>query len=168
MGNLSMLLGKLETWLHRLEDWLLSLLLLGMILLACLQIFLRNVFDSGFVWADSLLSIILMWLGLLGALAASRYDKHIAIDVLARWPSAQLQFLIKIVTSVFAASVCLIVAFYAAGFVLEEYKYGTTAVAGWPAWWFELVIPLAFALMGLRYMIQVLQRLFILNRGAAG
>jgi C4-dicarboxylate transporter DctQ subunit len=168
MANMGALLARLESWLHRLEDWILSLLLLGMILLACLQIFLRNMFDSGLVWADPLLSIALLWLSLLGALAASRYDKHLAIDVITHWAPAQLRFLVKIVTSAFTAAICLVLAFYAAGFVLEEYRYGTTAVAGLPAWWFELVIPVTFALMGLRYAIQVLQRLFILSRGAAG
>jgi len=52
---------RILTYIHRLEDGLLSLLLLSMIGLAAAQIFMRNLFDYGFVWADPLLRIMVLW-----------------------------------------------------------------------------------------------------------
>lgn len=127
-------------------------LLLTMLLLASSQIFLRNLFDIGMVWADPLLRIFVLWLGMLGALAASRDNKHITIDVLTRLMPARARTLTHIFTSLFTATVCGLIAYHSMRFVFLEYKSATVAVADIPAWCFEVIIPLAFALIGLRYL----------------
>ena len=47
--------------LHRAEDALLVLLLSTMILLAGTQIVLRNMLDTGVVWIDPLLRVMVLW-----------------------------------------------------------------------------------------------------------
>ena len=77
----------MRTWakrLHRAEDALLVLLLSAMIALASTQILLRNLFDSGFVWIDPLLRVLVLWLGLIGATVATRNNRHIRIDLLSK------------------------------------------------------------------------------------
>ena len=67
----------MQTWvksLHRAEDALLVILLTAMIVLACTQILLRNFFDSGIVWIDPLLRVMVLWLGLVGATVATRHN----------------------------------------------------------------------------------------------
>ena len=64
-------LRKLDQLLRHFEDGVLAVLLGGMILLATLQIGLRNFADTGFIWADPLLRIMVLWLGLVGAVAAT-------------------------------------------------------------------------------------------------
>ena len=54
------------------EDSLMVILLSATILLAASQIVLRNLFDSGLIWADPTLRIMVLWLSLLGAIAATR------------------------------------------------------------------------------------------------
>ena len=46
---------------HRLEDGALVLALVSMLVMALTQIVLRNVFDSGFLWAESFLRILVLW-----------------------------------------------------------------------------------------------------------
>ncbi|TNF86538.1 MAG: TRAP transporter small permease subunit, partial [Gammaproteobacteria bacterium] len=78
----------MQTWvksLHRAEDALLVILLTAMIVLACTQILLRNFFDSGIVWIDPLLRVMVLWIGLVGATVATRHNKHIRIDLLSRY-----------------------------------------------------------------------------------
>ncbi len=152
MNTLFGLLSKLLKLLHAIEDAILVLLVAVMVLLATLQIFLRNFFDGGFIWGDPLLRMLLLWLGLLGALAASRTNKHISIDVLSHFLSEQYQLWVQALTGMFTAVVCAVVAYHAGRFVFDEYQYATPAFAGLPAWYFELVIPLAFGLMALRYV----------------
>ena len=118
--------------IHTIEDGLLVCLLLAMLLLASSQIFLRNLFEIGLVWADPLLRIFVLWLGLLGALAASRDNKHITIDVLTRLMPARVRTLTHIFTSLFTATVCGLIAYHSVRFVLLEYETATVAVAGLP------------------------------------
>lgn len=69
---------KLVTWVHRAEDSLLVLLLLAMILLAGFDILARSLFGGGVSWIPPLLRVLVLWLGLLGALLATRTREHIA------------------------------------------------------------------------------------------
>ncbi|MGH8560727.1 MAG: TRAP transporter small permease, partial [Nevskiales bacterium] len=67
--------------LHALEDLLLALLLGAMVIVAAAQILLRNLFEWNFSWGDPLTRLLVLWVGLLGALAATRQNRHIAIDL---------------------------------------------------------------------------------------
>lgn len=78
-------LRKLDRLLRYFEDAALTFLLGGMIILAVLQIGLRNFADTGFQWADPFLRILVLWLGLVGAIAATRDGKHINIDILSKY-----------------------------------------------------------------------------------
>jgi TRAP-type C4-dicarboxylate transport system permease small subunit len=139
--------------LHRLEDGLLALILGLLVLLAPLQIFLRNFFDAGISWGDPLLRVLVLWVGMLGALAATRGRRQISIDVLSHVAGERVQSAVGVVTSLFTAAVCAIVAYHSARFVASEIEYQTTAFAGVPAWTCEMVIPVAFGLIALRYAL---------------
>jgi len=139
--------------LHRLEDGLLALVLGLMILLAPLQIFLRNFFDAGITWGDPLLRVLVLWVGMLGALAATRGRRQISIDALSHVVGERARSGFGAVTSLFTAVVCAVVAYHSARFVASEIEYQTSAFAGVPAWTCEIVIPVAFGLIALRYAL---------------
>ena len=139
--------------LHRLEDGLLALVLGFIVLLAPLQIFLRNFFDAGITWGDPLLRVLVLWVGMLGALAATRGRRQISIDVLSHLAGERVQSGVGVVTSLFTAVVCAVVAYHSTRFVASEIEYQTTAFAGVPAWTCEIVIPVAFGLIALRYAV---------------
>ena len=84
MSHPKAVLERLGGMLAAIEDGLLVLLLAAMIGLAGTQILLRNVLDTGLGWGDPLLRVTVMWIGLLGAMAASRDDNHITIDLVSR------------------------------------------------------------------------------------
>ncbi|MGI9302773.1 MAG: TRAP transporter small permease [Gammaproteobacteria bacterium] len=138
---------------HRMEDAILAIVLTAMILIASAQIALRNLFDLGFAWTDPLLRIMVLWLGLLGALAASRENKHINIDALSRLLPGRSRFLAQFVTALFTSIVCGVVAGHGVRFVMLDWETGTIAFAGIPAWWLETIIPFAFAVIALRYLL---------------
>ncbi len=148
---------RILTYIHRFEDGLLALLLLAMILLATSQIFVRNFFDYGFVWADPLLRIMVLWLGLLGALAATREDKHITIDVLNRFLNDKLRHIARIFTAFFTTVVTAIIAYHSTLFVLLEREADSKAFSNIPVWIFEAIIPIAFTIMAIRNLIHVYQ-----------
>jgi len=136
-----------------LEDATLVVMLCVLIGLAATQIFLRNVMDTGFVWADELLRLLVLWLALMGAVAASRDDKHIRIDVLSRFLSRKWKLAATALLDLFTALICSVIAWHAAGFVMEAREYEDTLLGGLPAWPFQSILPIAFALIGYRYLI---------------
>lgn len=143
-------------WLSRLgkaaEDAALVLLLGAMILLATTQIIMRNGFDAGFIWADETLRLMVLWLAMAGAVAASRADKHISIDVLSRFLPLRGRALARIVTNLFTSGICGLLAWHSWRFVSQSREFEDTLLGNMPAWWFQVVMPVAFALMSWRYL----------------
>ncbi|HDP89764.1 MAG TPA: TRAP transporter small permease subunit [Thioalkalivibrio sp.] len=150
-------LDRLAGWLHRIEDAVLASLLASMILLAALQIVLRNLFDSGLVWIDPLLKIMVLWLGLLGALAATREDRHITVDLLSRTLPPLLYRMAYTGTRLFAAAICGLIAWHSGRFVAMEFDTGITAFDGLPLWLAESIMPLSFALIAVRFALHALR-----------
>ncbi len=146
----------MQIWIkriHRGEDALLAVLLTAMILLAATQILLRNLFESGFVWIDPLLRVLVLWLGLIGAAVATRKNKHIRIDLLSRLFERNTHRLIQSIVGQVSAWTCLLVAWFGFGWIRMDYEDGMTAFAGIPAWMLEIIVPLSFTVIGVRYFI---------------
>lgn len=136
-----------------LEDTLIVVLVLAMILLAASQIILRNLWGMGLVWADPLLRVMVLWVGLLGAMAATRRNNHITVDVLSRYLPLHIKRGVQRITGMFAMLVCLVLSWHGVRFVLMEYEAGAEVFSGVPAWWCELIIPLGFAVMAARFAL---------------
>jgi TRAP-type C4-dicarboxylate transport system permease small subunit len=139
--------------IHRVEDGLLAVFLGAMIVLGSAQIVLRNLFHTGVSWGDPLLRVLVLWLGMLGALAASRDNQHITIDILSRVLPPRARSVARAVTSLFTAAVATLVSYHAGRFVVMDFQARSVAFAGLPAWVFEAVTPFAFGLIALRYLL---------------
>lgn len=153
--------GKVQlalTWLHRIEEWALAILVLVLVVLAGAQIVLRNFFETGFAWADPFLRVLVVWAAMLGALAAAREDKHIAIDVLQRFLKPAAQRIARIAALGFAALICAAMAWYSSGLVGIDYADATSGVvktiAGAPVWLLECILPFGFGMMALRFALR--------------
>ncbi len=145
--------------LHTIEDSLLVFILLTMITLAFSQIVMRNIFDTGTIWLDPLLRVLVLWAGLMGALVATRENKQISIDVLTRILPPKLKTVSNIITRSFAATVSAIIAWHSFRFLFDEWQSGATAFASVPAWIPESIIPFGFSVIALRYFFQVVTSL---------
>lgn len=146
------ILARLLSGFNRLEEIFLCLLLLAMIILACTQIFLRDFFSGGFHWADQLLRHMVLWSGLFGAAVATRRRKHIAIDLASHLLPDRLQPLLNTIINLFAAAVCTGLTYAAIIFVRNEASFGeASGLLGFPSWQINLVFPLAFGIISLRF-----------------
>jgi len=142
--------------LHRIEDTLLVTILLAMVTLAFSQIVMRNFLGTGNIWLDPLLRVLVLWVGLLGALVATRQNKQISVDVLTRFLPERLKTISDIITRTFAAIISAIIAWHSFLFLIDEWNSGAMAFASVPAWLPESIIPIGFAVIALRYAFQVL------------
>jgi len=140
---------------RRIETALMSVLLLGVVVLAALQIVLRNFFSYSIFWADDLIRLGVLWLAVIGALAASRDGRHLAIGIVERYCPAGWQRPAALVSAAFAFAVTAVLAWHSARFVYDSYRYGDTLLGDWPAWLFQLVMPVGFALISLEFLFRV-------------
>lgn len=145
----------------RLENIALLALFSGMILIAAGQILLRNVFDMGLVWGDQALRVLVLWLGLVGAVVGSRENKHINMDVLLRFFAEPAKAASRGIVGLFTVGVCGVMAYHGARFVYLDYQAGIAAVGKVPVWILELIIPIGFGLMALRYLVYSMEQLKI-------
>jgi TRAP-type C4-dicarboxylate transport system permease small subunit len=149
------------------EDALLIVMLTVMIALAALQIFMRNIFDTGFVWADELLRIQVLWIALLGAVAASRDDNHVNIDLLTRFLPGRWQQGTKVMVDLFTALICALIAWESTRFVQMEQAYGSTVLGNFPAWIVQSILPVGFAIIAYRYFLFFCKNLGKLLKGVS-
>lgn len=150
--------NRMMRWCCRLEEGLLILALVSMIITAVLQIFLRIVFHTGVVWGDEFVRVLVLWLGLLGAVSASRNDSHIRIDLVSRYLPERFKAGVTGMIQLATALICGLSAWFGGRFVLMEFEYQSRAFAAVPAWACGLIIPLGFAVIALRYIMLSLNR----------
>ena len=161
--------GSHSSWLTRaariglaLENAVLVALLGFLIVFSFAQIVLRNVFSIGVTWGDGLTRVVVLWLALLGALAASRDGRHIRMNAFLQWLPPRLQVVVGVGSDLFAAVVSAALAYFAFEFVRQARSYGDVLLGQFPAWWFESIMPVAFALIAYRFLLHALLR----ERGA--
>lgn len=147
--------NKYIVWVNQLEDSIVILLLATILLFAINQVLLRNFFDSGIVWSENLLRVLVLWLGLAGSLVATRQAKQIRIDVLSQYIPKKYKPYIKRLTLLFTAIICLIISYFSFEFTILEYQASSIAFEKVPAWLTILIIPISFSIMSLKYVIQL-------------
>lgn len=149
---------RLQRWLftlHRVEELLLLFVFLAVVLLAVTQIVARNLFGMSWSWIEPASKTALIWIAMMGGLIASRRHAHLHINLAAQYLSpvwlAWLQRCISFIC-------CLILAFlawHAARLVWEEYQFADLAFLSVPVWLCMLIMPMGFALMSFRHLLQV-------------
>lgn len=142
---------KARQLLWRVEDTTLALMLFAMILVAVIQIILRNVFGTGLLWADAFVRVLVLWTALIGAMVAARSARHIGMDILTTYLPNNLQTAVHRINYAAVCIITVLASFFATKFVISEYETELRAFLDVPMWMTQTVIPLAFAVIALRY-----------------
>jgi TRAP-type C4-dicarboxylate transport system permease small subunit len=143
-----------------LENSLVVIIVATMVIMSFLQVFLRNFFDYGILWGDIFLRHLVLWVGFVGASLATRDEKHINIDVLGRITPEKFRPYLRTITDLFTMLICLVLARAAYGFLQYEIEANTILFNNIPAWPFQMIIPLGFALIAFRFLLKILERIF--------
>jgi TRAP-type C4-dicarboxylate transport system permease small subunit len=147
-------LRLLKLFLHKVEDLIIAGLLTATMGLALYQIILRDVMGSGIVWGDVLIRLMVLWLGMAGAMVATRQRKHISVDLVTRYLSPGWRRAAESLTTFFAGAVCLVAFYTSLQFVIGERAFGSIAFAQVPYWVCVVILPVAFFIIAVRYFIQ--------------
>ena len=157
--GLSAFLARLDRVGQFLENAALVTLLSSMIVLAVGQIVLREVFNTGIIWADELVRLIVLWLAMMGAVAACRDDRHIRIDAITHLFPDRVIDVIRVVVDLFAAAVCAVIALQAYRYLQVEIEYEDTVLIDTPAWIAHVIVPASFAILSYRFAVTAVKKL---------
>lgn len=122
-------------------------------LLAVGQIAMRMFFSIGFVWADELVKLLVLWITLVASIAASRSDRHLRIDIVSHFVAAKYARFPRVIVDVFAAVMCGILAWQSWRYLQLTIEFEDTVLIDVPAWIAYGLLPLAFVLMCYRFLL---------------
>jgi len=160
------ILQRVDALLNKAEGMLLVLFLSVMLVMAFLQVILRNFFSYGFPWADLLLRHLVLWIAFLGAALATSQERHISIDAFTRFLPERIKYAARVLTNLFAATVCYYLMTAAATFLQSEMDAGTVFYGSVPVWYAQLIIPVGFGLLMFHFVVRVLLDLRATVKGA--
>lgn len=138
------------------ENTALVVLLGTMIGVSVFQIINRQLLDGIFSlsWADELVKIIVLWLAMVGSVAAARDNKHIRIDLITHVLSGPVVAWAKVIVDLFAAAVCAVIGWSAYRLIREEMSWGDTIFTDVPLWMLHVIVPLAFLLLSYQFFVR--------------
>ena len=125
-------------------------LILGMMLMICADVFLRNVRIVpgmvGLEWANEISEGMLYLIALLTAPWLMRKGQHIRVDVLLRAVPPRLGWGLEWLVDALAMACCAIIAWYGVRAALGSWQAGSLSIKTLvtPEWWLLSVLPVAF------------------------
>ena len=144
--------NTLLQWVTRAEDLLLVTCLVVMILLAFTNILLRNVAGGGIVWADRMLTQLVLWIAIMGGAVSTRKNDHIRIDVVSHFIPEPYKPVLHTLTDLFSSCVSFVLAYASLMLVITiEYPDHRLIIPHMESWVPMIVMPLGFCIMGIRF-----------------
>jgi TRAP-type C4-dicarboxylate transport system permease small subunit len=120
-------------------------------LLAGLEIVLRELFDTGLVWAEEAVVVMMIWSVFLGASAVTAYRRHVRMDLLATSIRPKSGAAVEIAASCFVLLYVLAVTVLSWKFFWFLHgAHETDPSTGLPAWCLFVGLPIGMTLMILR------------------
>ncbi len=152
-------LRRIDKALYNFEVVCLVMLLGTMVVLAFGQVVLRNLFSSGFVWADTVVRHLVMWLGFVGGALATADERHIGIDALTKFISPRARQISALVTNLFASAACCYFAQISVTFLLDERAAGSELVLSISTWVVLLILPAGYGLVGFHFAVRAVEKI---------
>jgi len=139
--------------INRLEEWLMAALLAFMTVLTFIQVVMRYVFNTGWVWSLEATTYSFAALVLIGMSYGVRTKTHIATDLLTRKLSEPLRRRVAIVAIVACIAYALLMLYGSVILVDRLMTLGNAArdIAA-PKWLLTATMPLGFALLTYRFL----------------
>jgi TRAP-type C4-dicarboxylate transport system permease small subunit len=159
------LLLKLNDAVGKVENVLISVGLLSMLFLAFLQVIMRDVFNKGLPWADSIVRLLVLWVGFVGAALATKLDQNLTLEVLTKYMPERLRHLSSIVVKLFAIMVCYFLFRASLKFLGDEMTTGEEYLNLFPSWYTLTIFPATFVLIPFHLVIGIIKDVVYFVKG---
>jgi len=136
-----------------------------MLLLAVLQVVLRQVVHTSLLWGDQAARQLVVWVGFLGAALASRRGGHFHIGFLARLAGPRARGWLQAVVDLAAAAVCVLLVRAAITFLTIGLDPSAVLFLGIHQSTAALIVPAGFGLMAVQFLLRCIDSL---GRGVRG
>lgn len=144
---------KLDAGLEKIERGVAVGLLSLLIGLLFINILTRNVFHWTSHTLLELAPTVVLWLALVGATLALKYQRHIKIELLLRFLPPIARRLATVLTRLFAMGICALLAWASISFVYNE------VILLGPKGWLAVCFPLFFTVAFFRFSLDLLRQL---------
>jgi TRAP-type C4-dicarboxylate transport system permease small subunit len=141
-------------------------LILGMTLMICADVFLRNVriipSMVGLAWSNEISEGMLFLVTMLTAPWLLSRGQHIRVDIILRAVPPLVGWIFEWIVDVLAFCCCAVIAYYSARAAWASYAAGSLSIKTLvtPEWWLLSVLPVSFVLLTLE-MVFRMRRLFL-------
>jgi TRAP-type C4-dicarboxylate transport system permease small subunit len=141
-------------------------LILGMTLMICADVFLRNVriIPSlvGLEWANEISEAMLFLVTLLTAPWLLRRGQHIRVDIVLRAVPPRLGWTFEWIVDLLGFACCAVIAWYSARAAWASFTAGSLSIKTLitPEWWLLCVLPLAFTALTVEMLLRM-RRLYL-------
>ncbi len=136
------------------EEHVTSAALLAMGILPVTELILRTVFNTGIPGASSYVQNLTLWVGFLGAIIAARAKQHLTFIPTLEFLPYNSRRVAAVFSAMVSATVAIGLTWAAFKFVQSEFA-APTRIAGWlPIWTVQAVLPISFAAIALRFVLQ--------------
>lgn len=153
---------RLDRALCWLEDAFIASLLLSASVIIFVNVVMRYVFNTGFVWAEEFVRYEIVWLVFIGGSVAARKGIHIGVEALLHVLPPALQRALRVTVGLICIAFCAALIWYGAELVAQTQMFRQrTSAMQVPFWIVQLAVPLGAGLMALRFG----QRLWLDLRG---
>ncbi|MBI5544516.1 MAG: TRAP transporter large permease subunit [Deltaproteobacteria bacterium] len=122
-----------------------------MTLLPVAESLVRRVLKTGIPGAVLYTQHFTLWIGFLGALAATAFGKHLSLATGEMLPEGRLRQGAQVYVAGLSAGICLLLA-YASWVLVGAMRLSERLMpGGLPEWWSQLIMPAALGLMAVRF-----------------
>jgi C4-dicarboxylate transporter DctQ subunit len=150
---MSALTARIHGFLDKLEEVFMATGLAFMILLTFIQVILRYVFDSGWVWSLEATTYTFAWLVLIGMSYCVRERAHIAIDLVTNRLPGGLRRIVMLAAIGLCVAYCGFMIYGGSIFVDRLMMLGNNARdIPLPRWTLTSILPLGFGLLAVRFL----------------
>jgi len=152
-GNLEKVVGAI----NKVFVLFASLMMCGLVVIVCADIFMRDFFRSPFVWATEVTEIFLLQITFLGTAWVLRENGHVVIDVILIKVNEKTKRILNFISYLLIAIVGGILIYYGFTTTYSHYIRGVfnpTAIET-PIWLIIIVIPLGSIPLFLEVFIKV-------------
>ena len=144
-------------------------LILGMTLMICADVFLRNVRVvpglAGLAWSAEISEAMLFLVTLLTAPWLLRRGQHIRVDIVLRAVPPRMGWLFEWAVDLLGLGCCALIAWYSARAALASFNAGSLSIKTLvtPEWWLLTVLPVAFTCLTIEMLFRM-RRLWLAPR----
>ncbi len=143
---------KVNKTVESVEKFLAVIIISAIVLIVFTGTLARYIFEAPLYWADSIATLLMVWLGFIGFQIATSKLRHIEIEFLKAKVKEATKYKMNIATSIIASIFLFLFFLLSWQYVLASKEMGDTVKAfEFPMWLVLIILPISFFLSAIRF-----------------